>query len=466
MPTADLKAELVCFEDLPKGTVIDLGSYEVTEDDIVDFGKRWDPQVFHIDPVAAVDSPFGGLIASGWHTVSIWCRLWIDTVMLNADSRGSPGMEQIRWWRPVRPGDVLRGSVEILDAWPSGRDPTRGTVVMGCEMRNQNDEVVMTTRGRGMLGRREPEAPPSDRSATAATDSRNGGAGTSGGVATRTVRTSDGVDVKLHHLGGEGPDLLISHATGFCGLAYEPMVRKLGERFTVWTLDHRGHGASAASPDGDYNWGNMTLDVAACVAEIGSPRLYALGHSMGAAVLLGLERDRPGTFAGLFLYEPIVLPAGWVERRGGNPLTDGARRRRASFASRAEVLSRFSRRPPLNVLRADALAAYVTHGFNDMPNGTVRIACEPETEARTYEGSTYLALENVGEVNVAVVVAAGEEVSEPDPAQFAPTLADSLTHGRFVRFHNLGHLGPLEAPDLVAARVAQELLAPAEPQHR
>ena len=103
------------FEDFVAGDVIELGTYEMTEAEIIDFGRRFDPQYFHTDPEAAVDSPFGGLIASGWHTVAAWARLWIDTVVSRADGRGSGGMQEVRWFEPVRPGDSLTATVEILN---------------------------------------------------------------------------------------------------------------------------------------------------------------------------------------------------------------------------------------------------------------------------------------------------------------------------------------------------------------
>ena len=142
------------FEDIPPGRVFRLGEYEVTEPEILDFGRRYDPQYFHTDPQAALDSPFGGLIASGWHTCAIWARLWIDAVMCDADGHGSGGMEQIRWLKPVRPGDVLTGTVKVLDATVSSGPAHRGTLRMQCEMTNQRGELVMTMEGRMLIGRR------------------------------------------------------------------------------------------------------------------------------------------------------------------------------------------------------------------------------------------------------------------------------------------------------------------------
>ena len=144
------------FEDLTPGTVLELGSVTVTEEEIIDFATRFDPQPFHVDPEAAKESSFGGLIASGWHTASMWMKLYVDAVVGESSSRGSPGVEELRWRAPVRPGDTLTARTEIVDARPSGTDPTRGTVFTESSMTNQDGVVVMTLRSRGMFGRRDP----------------------------------------------------------------------------------------------------------------------------------------------------------------------------------------------------------------------------------------------------------------------------------------------------------------------
>jgi acyl dehydratase len=142
------------FEDFTSGQVIELGSVTLTEEAIIDFATQFDPQSFHVDPVAAVGSSFGGLIASGWHTGSLWMRLYADTVLDGADSRGSPGMEELRWWAPVRPGDTLTGTITVIETTPSSKDPTRGTILTDGAMTNQDGVVVMSMRSRGLFGRR------------------------------------------------------------------------------------------------------------------------------------------------------------------------------------------------------------------------------------------------------------------------------------------------------------------------
>ena len=442
------------FEDFTPGDVIELGTYEMTEAEIIDFGRRFDPQYFHTDPQAAVDSPFGGLIASGWHTVAAWARLWIDTVISRTDSRGSGGMQEVRWLEPVRPGDSLAATVEILNTRPSSRHADRGTVFIGCTMTNQHGRVVFTAHGRGLIGRRHPAG--EGTSGPPAQDAADASSAVGDAV---EVESGDGVKLNLRMMGGSGPDLLVCHATGFHGLAYRPLAQCLGERFTVWALDFRGHGSSGPAPGDDYAWSGMGADVAACVAAIGAERLYGFGHSMGGAALLLAERSRPGSFAGLFLYEPIVLPRGFFDAPNANPLAAGARNRREFFGSRAEALERYSGRSPLAVMRADALAAYVEAGFVDLGDGRVRLACSAETEARTFEASGGLPTEEATAIDVPAAVAAGTVAAAvANPGAFAPAIAEALPQGRFLSFESLGHFGPLEAPGMVAAAAARELL--------
>ena len=142
------------FEDFAAGQVYQLGNRTVTEDELVDFARQWDPQPFHVDPEAAKDSVFGGLIASGWQTGAIWMRMYVDT-MLGSAARGSPGIEELRWLAPVRPGDTLSGRLTVLEATPSDRDPTRGTVRIRGEVVNQDGVTVMAMTSRGHFGRRQ-----------------------------------------------------------------------------------------------------------------------------------------------------------------------------------------------------------------------------------------------------------------------------------------------------------------------
>lgn len=141
------------FEDFAAGQVYELGRRTVTEDEIVSFARQWDPQPFHVDPEAAKSSVFGGLIASGWHTGSLWMRGYVET-MLGPSSQGSPGIEELRWLAPVRPGDTLSSRLTVLETTPSERNPGRGTVRIRGEVENQDGVVVLSMISRGHFARR------------------------------------------------------------------------------------------------------------------------------------------------------------------------------------------------------------------------------------------------------------------------------------------------------------------------
>ena len=142
------------FEDFSPGETIELGSVAVTEAEIVEFARRYDPQYFHVDPEQAKDSPYGGLIASGWHTVALCMRLMVDGVFGDSAGMGSPGVDELRWLEPVRPGDVLTGRLIVLETIPSRSKPDRGVVKFRSELDNQHGETVLRFDGLGMMGRR------------------------------------------------------------------------------------------------------------------------------------------------------------------------------------------------------------------------------------------------------------------------------------------------------------------------
>ena len=142
------------LEDFAPGQVLESPPRTLDRDEIVAFARQYDPQPFHIDEEAAKRSVFGGLIASGWQTTGIMMRLMWDTFLKDTASLGSPGSDEIRWLRPVRPGDTLRARFTIVDVVPSRSKPDRGIVRTYTEVLNQQGEIVMTHRGLGMFGRR------------------------------------------------------------------------------------------------------------------------------------------------------------------------------------------------------------------------------------------------------------------------------------------------------------------------
>ncbi|MFM8548740.1 MAG: MaoC family dehydratase, partial [Betaproteobacteria bacterium] len=136
------------FEDYQPGEVHEFGSYTVTADEIVEFAKRYDPQPFHTDPAAAAKSIYGGLIASGWMTGALMMRILVDNFISQASSMGSPGMDELRWLKPVRPGDTLRVRVAVIEARRSQSQPVRGILLAQQVWLNQNNVVVMSAESR------------------------------------------------------------------------------------------------------------------------------------------------------------------------------------------------------------------------------------------------------------------------------------------------------------------------------
>ena len=144
------------FEDYTPGAVYEFGTITVTEPEIIEFAKQFDPQYFHINPEKAIESRFGGIIASGWHTVGLTMRLYVDHYLSHVASLASPGVDEVRWPNPVRPGDTLKVRVTILEARTSRSKPDRGVVRAKIEAINQNEELVLSMVGISIIGRRQP----------------------------------------------------------------------------------------------------------------------------------------------------------------------------------------------------------------------------------------------------------------------------------------------------------------------
>lgn len=143
------------FEDYIPDSVYEYGSITISEQEILEFGSKFDPQPFHTDPEAAGHGPFGGLIASGWHTAGVMMRLFADHYLSRVASLGGPGVDELRWLKPVRPGDSLRIRVTVLEAKRSRSKPDRGLVRSLVEVFDQEGEQVMGLTVMNMLLRRE-----------------------------------------------------------------------------------------------------------------------------------------------------------------------------------------------------------------------------------------------------------------------------------------------------------------------
>jgi acyl dehydratase len=142
------------YEDIAVGETVELGSYEVTREEVTTFAEQYDPQPIHVDEAAATESIYGGLIASGWHTAAICMRLLVEGFLDGTASMGSPGLDELRWRRPVRPGDTVSARVEILDKSPSESRDDRGYVENRVVGTNQDGDEVLVWRATNIVGRR------------------------------------------------------------------------------------------------------------------------------------------------------------------------------------------------------------------------------------------------------------------------------------------------------------------------
>ncbi|MGA8576167.1 MAG: MaoC family dehydratase [Candidatus Cybelea sp.] len=142
------------FEDYSAGDSYVFGPISLSAAEIVEFGRRYDPQYLHVDPERARRGPYGGLIASGWQTISTAMRLFVDRFLPDGASLGSPGVEDLRWMKPVRPGDALRIRVTVVQTRVSKSKPDRGLVETLVEVLNGRDEVVATMRAINFMARR------------------------------------------------------------------------------------------------------------------------------------------------------------------------------------------------------------------------------------------------------------------------------------------------------------------------
>ena len=147
------------WEDFKVGEVEQIGGRRVDREELIAFAKQYDPQPFHVDEVAAKQSMYGGLIASGWHTCAMLMRMMCDAYMLQSASVGSPGIEQLKWLKPVRPGDTISARRTTLTTRASNSKPEIGLVSNLWEVFNQDGEMVMSMQGYGMFRRRNPGSP-------------------------------------------------------------------------------------------------------------------------------------------------------------------------------------------------------------------------------------------------------------------------------------------------------------------
>lgn len=274
------------------------------------------------------------------------------------------------------------------------------------------------------------------------------------------VTTAPGMRIATWDLGGEGPELLLIHGTGFHGRCWAPMAEALGRSFHVWALDQRGHGRSEHSADRAYDdWSRFVDDLLAVVDHLGLERPFAGGHSLGGAVAILAEQQRPGTFAGIYAYEPIIIPPRLISLAEGNRrLRDLALKRRNVFDSVAAARANFAGKAPFDRFEPAVLDAYLEGGLSAQPDGTVALSCPGDEEASVYEGATrHHAYEHLGEMDLPVAVAGSAEDGDIDPALLGD-LAGRIRGARLHPLRGVTHFGPMEQPVRLADEITRALL--------
>ncbi len=265
------------------------------------------------------------------------------------------------------------------------------------------------------------------------------------------VPSADGTPISVHDLGGTGPALLVSHATGFHGRCYAPVTRRLPGRHCV-AFDYRGHG-DTPRPEGEIDWqryGDDAEAMAAWLADREGGPIDAFGHSMGGACLLMAAHRRPELFRRIIAFEPIVFPPIPRGDPGDNPMVHGAMRRRATFHSFAEAIENFSAKAPLRSFNPEALEAYVLHGFAEGRDGKVHLKCTRETEAGTFAtGAVHDTWNHLPEIHTEVVVICGR-VEQMQASSVSAPIAERLPNCRFVQRHDFDHFAPMTHPAEVA----------------
>jgi pimeloyl-ACP methyl ester carboxylesterase len=265
--------------------------------------------------------------------------------------------------------------------------------------------------------------------------------------------------------GGDGPPVLLAHATGFHGRVWAPVASGLvaGGRH-VWSFDFRGHGDSDEPSTDDaasYSWHAFADDVTAVADHLGvaaDPDLLVCGHSKGGAAALIAEAKRPGIFPRIWAYEPIVFSVDQTRARQANVNRAGsATKRRNIWPSIDAAYDNYASKPPLNAMTPESLRAYVDDGLRERSDGTYELKCRPEVEARVYSMAPENgAWELLPQITAAVCVASGAASPSVDPVH-AARIVERLPHGVVDILPGLGHFGPQQDPDACVRSIARFL---------
>ena len=254
--------------------------------------------------------------------------------------------------------------------------------------------------------------------------------------------------------------MLFTHGNGLNAGMWATVVPHLAGSFHCFGLDFRGHGASRPADEAfSVDRELLVGEVFAAVEELGGAPIVAVGHSLGGATLMKAELARPGTFAGLWLFEPVLLPTTFVRPEGPSLLVQASRRRRSVFGSVEEAYERFRAKAPFKDCEAAAVRAYTELGTYPLPSGEVRLSCSGETEARIFEGGQPTDFADLAACQCPVVVGVGVSVAPGNdiPPLVAPLVAEALGNGRLEPFAGMTHFAPMENGAAVARSISDHL---------
>jgi pimeloyl-ACP methyl ester carboxylesterase len=280
-------------------------------------------------------------------------------------------------------------------------------------------------------------------------------------LSVKTVTSTDGTSLGWYDFGGNGPDLLLAHATGFCGEIWGPMIQHLAPHFRCVAFDLRGHGNSESPKGGRESWGWELYadDAKAVIDAAGLINPYGVGHSCGGATEVLTQEAYPGTFRELYLFEPVIFPD--IPPLGPDPDRDLAvrtRRRQATFASRQDALEKFGSRGPFASLDAAALEAYVDNAFHHHDDGSLTLKLAPDDEAEVYVmASAHQGYVRLPEVQIRVTIAHGS-TSTSFTESHMQAITSRLPNATLAEWEGLGHFGPLERPKAFADAVIRTFL--------
>lgn len=265
---------------------------------------------------------------------------------------------------------------------------------------------------------------------------------------------------------GQGPSLLLLHATGFHARCWDRVVAALPAGTHVIAPDLRGHGRSFR-PASLHDWAKVADDIVALVRSLPASPLFLVGHSMGGFVAALVAALLPGRFSGLLLVDPVLLAPDHYHHRTGDAETDPAAhpvsRRRNVWGSAEEMIARFSDRPPYSGWKPEVLEDYCRYGLVPAKTGGLELACPPHLEASAYmgnAGSDIYPLIGGIECPVTVLRARNGERTSALDFSVSPTWPDLASHfrnGRDLHWNDFSHFIPMEAPERLAALIAEHL---------